>query len=177
MNEHSLIAKKNRICTDNRVVRATQIPSQVRGLNRLRYSALELIRLLSLIRDCSQARTPDYPPIVPSRAIRVARDVTRDGCSYGPSISRSRFERDCGLPAVASIRACNYRNVRNDNEEWLYPPVATNYMRGVQRNVEGSPARANALQQQNRYSFWPFHFFNSSCSVEYTDDNYMLHWR
>lgn len=36
-----LIAK-NRIYADNRVVRATQIPSQVRGLNRLHYSALRV---------------------------------------------------------------------------------------------------------------------------------------
>lgn len=84
---------------------ATQIPSQVRGLNRLRYFALELIRLLSLIRDCSQARTPDYPPIVRSRAIRAACDVTRDVDVR--TILRSReadLKCDCGLLAVAPIR-------------------------------------------------------------------------
>jgi len=125
--------------------RATQIPSQVYGLNRLRYSALELIRLLSLIRDCSQARTPDYPPIVPSRAIRVARDVTRDGCTYGPSIS-SRLETWLRVAGGCfDSRVCNYRNVRNDNEEWLCPPRRPITREGSKEMPGARQARANAL--------------------------------
>ena len=113
LNECPSIAK-DRICSDNRMARATQIPSQVRGIKSLalfRPRVNPITFFDSRLLAGTHTRLPSDRSV--ERAIRVARDVTaRDGCTYVRTyvytVLRSReadSKRDCGLPAVASVRA------------------------------------------------------------------------
>lgn len=175
MLQNVLLYKSDKsVCCINRT-KATQISSRVCELNRSRYSALELIRLLSLIRDCSQAL--DCPSIV-SRTIWVACDVTRDERAvtntYGTSISRRRLETWLRVAGICSGScACNYRNVRDDNEERFCPP------RGDQLHARG-PKKCRGLvrapvlcNSKIVTSFWPL---NGSCSAEYPDNRALRRW-
>lgn len=156
MNTHRFSNK--RICSGNRTTRTNSIRSSwIKSLALFRPRVNPITFFDS--RLLAGTHTPDYPPIIPFEG--DSRCSWHHDGTDGPAPksrevdSKLRVAGGCSGPY-----ACNYRNVRDDNEESDFrPPVATNYSRGVRRNVGGSPTLCN---DKIVTSFWPLYGSRSS---------------